>query len=470
MTFLAACAWSLVRSLLVAGLGLVVSHSLNRTLQRTAGRAQGLLAGLVLLPLFIPGLLIGYGYRNFSLSLVHHPLWNELTYAGLLLFLVVPVGTLILWCAPPPPVSNSARHVARLMGSGRSSLRGLSFRAMGYRLLPAGAVMFLLAFQETEIATLMQARGWPEWIFTRLAIDLSLTDAVGRLLLPVVPQAVVLGAAVWVVVSSGQVPSNAIDRATRGDLAVASWLYAGMASTALLIVPASLVLRGTLDGFAVLAAHPALMSQIGIAFLFGVTAGGLAWVGSGGIIERISQPGGWLLAGLALLPGLLGAWTLGLTIAALLSLPGLHLLAGTPVPMLIAEVLFQLPRATLLRLLLRHWQRSAAAHSARLLQASPAVKPRAGASAILWRLETRGRVSGAMIVCYWSYMELTIPSPALLGPPGMTTAPVLLYNQMHYGQIPGLSALVSAVIAAPIVVLIGLGLLTRLLLQRHRPV
>lgn len=456
MTFAAACVWSLVRSLAVALIGTVISLRLQRRLQSGTGWRARAMWSLLLLPVVVPSLLIGYGYRNFSLSLVHHPVWNELVYGVLMLFLVAPVGTLILACSPPPLVSATGLHAGRLMGRRWSLGRRLSLwaRSRAFAVLPAVAVMFLLTFQETEVAALMQARGWPEWMFTRLSIDLSPAGALLRLLVPIVLQLLVIGSAVWVIRGARLArPATSTHSPLLTAYPVFVDGYLLLATLGVLIVPGSLVLRGTLEGFAVLAAHPGLMSQIGIGLLFGLTSGVLAWILSGWIVERIDQSWGWPLAIVLLLPGLLGAWTLGLSLAELFRLRLLRPVYETPLPMIVGEVLFQLPRAVLVRLLLGRWRDSSAAHSARLLTSAGDTLRRQRAADILWHLDTRGRLLGGMIVCYWAYMEVTISSPSLLGPPGMTTAPVLLYNLMHYGQIPGLSALVLAAIAVPVVCL-----------------
>src|SRR5690606_12646789 len=161
-------------------------------------------------------------------------------------------------------------------------------------------------------------------------------------------------------------------------------------------------------------------------------------------------------------------WTLGLTLALLFQQPLLRGIYDSPVPMLLGEFLFQLPRAVLVRLLLGQWRDSTAAHQARLLGGAADSTRRRRSADLLWSLDGRARLTGGLIVCYWAYMELSIPSPALLGPPDMTTAPVLLYNQMHYGQIPGLSALVLVTLAVPVVCLSVMSLGARFVATRGR--
>jgi ABC-type Fe3+ transport system permease subunit len=55
------------------------------------------------------------------------------------------------------------------------------------------------------------------------------------------------------------------------------------------------------------------------------------------------------------------------------------------------------------------------------------------------------------VVCYWGYLELT--PVAILAPPGMASAPMRLYNMMHYGHNYILSAMTLLAMAAPVVLL-----------------
>lgn len=479
MTFSAACAWSLLRSLLIAAAGLAIATSLHRSLNRASGRRSIWLWTLTLLPVFVPGLLIGYGYRNFALSLVHQPFWNEFLYALLVTMQVVPVGTLILICSPPPPVSASALHVRwlssmrRLGGTAspteaneggaaasrhRSSSRGRFIvdwlRHHLFALLPAASVMFLLAFQESEIATLMQASGWTEWLFTRFSLGLQTSAALKALILPVMIQLAVISAALWIVATSGS-EQNSFAQAPAQGAGSRRWLAVCylMAAIALLVgVPGFIVLQGTWEGLGILRAHSTLVGEVGIALLMSLTAGSIAWVITGQL-ARVGSRIGFLVNCIVLLPGLMGALALGVTTATLVQFEPLVILRDSPVPWIVAEVFFLLPRALLIRLLIGRWRDSAAVHEARLL--SQAVDPhrQRQASNLLWQLDVGGGWGGLLLVCFWAYSELTLPS--LLAPPGMTPAPVVLYNFMHYGQISGLSAMLFASTAIPVVLMVA---------------
>ncbi|MCA9026513.1 MAG: hypothetical protein KDA86_15000 [Planctomycetaceae bacterium] len=464
MTFSTALLWSLLRSLVIAMAGLIVSVRLQQSLRLLSGQRAMFWWGLTLLPVFVPGLLIGYGYRNFALSLVHHPMWNEVLYALLVTLQVIPIGVLVLVCSPSPPVSASALHVRRLSALHLSPLEGRRtsqarqrlvsewLRHHLFSLFPAGAVMFLLAFQESEVATLMQADGWTEWLFTRYVGGLTMATALQVLIIPVLVQGIVIMTTLSLVTVGTHQKSEVAQLAARsssGDRwTVAS--FVGLALIALAGLPGTVVLRGTWQGFSVLSAHPTLLREIGIAVLFAITSGGLTWVLSGLVIHRLGGLGRMGIMAV-LLPGLMGSLAMGMGVTGLVQRPPLVTLRDTPLPVVVAEVLFLLPRAVLIRLLVGQLRDSSAVYAARLLARSGSPIHQQASASLLWRLDVAGRIGGLLILCYWAYIELTLPS--LLAPPGMTPAPVVLYNLMHYGQISGLSAMLFASMTTPVVLM-----------------
>ena len=152
-----------------------------------------------------------------------------------------------------------------------------------------------------------------------------------------------------------------------------------------------------------------------------------------------------------LLPGLMGSLAMGMGVTGLVQRPPLVTLRDTPLPIVVAEALFLLPRAVLIRLLVGQLRDSSAVYAARLLARSGSPIHQQASASLLWRLDVAGRIGGLLILCYWAYIELTLPS--LLAPPGMTPAPVVLYNLMHYGQISGLSAMLFASMTTPVVLM-----------------
>ena len=64
------------------------------------------------------------------------------------------------------------------------------------------------------------------------------------------------------------------------------------------------------------------------------------------------------------------------------------------------------------------------------------------------------------LLCYWGYLDLTIA--ATLSPTGMVSAPVRLYNLMHYGRSEILTTMTCGMVAVP-------GCLLLVLLAFRRP-
>ena len=157
----------------------------------------------------------------------------------------------------------------------------------------------------------------------------------------------------------------------------------------------------------------------------------------------------------ALLPGLLGSLALGLTIFEICQRLGVQP-SYSPVPLVVAMVLFLLPRALAMQAMLRRNEQQAGVFLAESLAELSGPRGRQGA-AILWRIRDAGRFWALALLFWWSYLELTLP--ALLRPAGMAPAPLRLYNFLHYGHIPGLAAMLAVVLAVPVVLLlVGRGL------------
>ena len=136
-------------------------------------------------------------------------------------------------------------------------------------------------------------------------------------------------------------------------------------------------------------------------------------------------------------PGLLGALLLSLGLLAVFQLPGFRAVYDTPLPLLTALALVLLPAALLLRLL-RLWTRSGAAlHLAGLT----------GDRRLRWQLDGRKSYWAGVLLFCGAYFDLT--TSALLAPPGMTTVAVRVFNLMHYGRTPALSAMLCAAVAVP---------------------
>ena len=487
MTFTAACGWSLLRSAIVAVVGLWGAVHLNRLLAQQ--RVLPAPAGWMLLaaPFLAPGLVVGYGYRNYSLSLVHYPTWNEALYAAILIAQATPVGVLMLHFAPPSPLSASAVHCVRLARLQRGATFGEGVRrrwaaiAAAWRgprqtWLAAAAMMFLIAFQESETAALMQVRGWPEWLFTRYAGLVDLTATRQKLLTLVAIQAVILiPVLVWLWRNLTLPPRSRHDAPPGSNPLWWAWPVSGAALV--IVVPSLIVLRGVWDGFAILGDQPSFWRELLHGVVFAATSGGLAFTLSGVLLGRISRrdsessPGsvaGWVMAGflgLLLLPGFCGSMTLALLVDDLFQHSWLSWAYDTPARMLTALTLCLLPRAVLIRTCVPIDRTSPERQTAGLLHAGT-VRQQHAARELDWRLLGSRRFWALVVICSWGYLDLMIAT--ISAPVGMEPVVKRLYNFMHFGHIAGLSAMVFVTVASPLLVVIAM-LLARRSWSRWKP-
>ena len=457
MSLYEACGWTLLRSLAVVALALPLCSLLADLLAQSRRRGRVALWPALLVPFLTPELLAGYAYSNYSLSLIHHPEWNELLYALLVALRVVPIGAAAVYFAPPPPLSPKAIHCRRLV-TGRVPV-GFSLRGPVQRLLPAFAVMFLLAFQEFEMASLMFATSWTVWLFDAHAQQgMFLSESLRLMLLPLLCEAAVLIPVLVLLLRNRRSPATlsvarrAFSDLTRGLL----WLYLAAAAILACALPLWIVGAGLDEGLVVMARNPqqarSAFEEILTSGLFAVTSGAVAYLLAGwllGLSRSIIATG--VLVGVSVW-GLFGSLVLGLIVLALFQRSILNPLYDTPVPLLLTLALFLLPRVLVIQLLLRVLRPAQSVHLAKQLKQSPDAARRSAGRELLWHLRDRGHFWLAALACYWAYLDVT--SATLLAPVGMATAPVRLYNLMHYGRSQALSAMTLLVVAVPILVVL----------------
>lgn len=491
-----ASAWTFLRSLLVAVLALPIASGQFTRLSQLGGGRRKLAWVIVLLPYLTPDLLVGYAWANAGLPLVHHPWWNETLYTLLVLMKFAPVATVIRAVAPPPLLSAEALHCRRLAGAGWWTLLFDTLRGPRRWTLAAGPLVFLLTFQEFEIASLMRIlsqsvsspASWTVRLYDVHVRGLRISESLRLALLPLGMTLVVLLPALIVLLRDRRLPTTS----PQGGASPSPlrWLLLGFYSLAAVLIvtaiPAAFLLRGTFQGWTALRENFTLTREILSGVAFAVTAAlaayGLTLLsrlrtylrlppfgrgGAGGRFFVWGKAGALALVMIAALPGLIGSLILSLVVLAAFQTELLSRFYDTPLPLLLALTLFLLPRALLLRLILSAIRPREAAHLAQLLRQSPRSEQRASGRELLWRSELRGQVAAVLLLCDWGYFDLT--TSALLAPVGLETAPVRLYNLMHYGQSAVLSAMLCATLLLPVIVVCGLVLLRRPLLRRLLP-
>jgi ABC-type Fe3+ transport system permease subunit len=423
---------------------------------------------LLLAPYLMPVLITGYAYASFSLSLIHHPNLNALFYSVLVCLKFTPIASLILHFTPSP-ISAEAIHCRRLMSgimedrfggdtvpgekhrarfaSGLDEWRFLVRAGCARGPLAAFAIVFLCAFAEFEMASLMWVKTWTVTLFDAHAGGLALNESLRRTVGPLLCEASAV--AIAIVVLGRNRPAPARQAVKGGTKNMFAWSYLAVAFTFVLAIPAGMVLWGTIRGFHLLLEDFVLSREIIASLLFasGATLLASLLVFGLGAMARNRRPGSVFtktILGIAVCLGLLGPLVLSLVVLASVQLPGLISLRDTPVPLVFTLGLVLLPMAFVLKRVLELTGYRSGLHLARLMAQSHSARN------LIWRLSTSGKFWSLMLLFVWAYWDLT--ASAILAPIGMTPATVRLYNLMHYGQIAALSAMTCATFAAPVLI------------------
>ncbi len=441
---------TLLRSLIVGLLAVAAARLVLPLLadrRPTVRRAAWL---LLLAPYFTPVLLTGYAYANFSLSLLHHPVINVIFYSALLWWKFTPIAAVVLHFTPPP-ISAEAIHCRRLAAAGSRSGHWVFLIRAGCAGGPvaAFAVVFLCAFAEFEMASLMVVKAWTVSLFDSHAGGLALSESWRRMFGPFLCEAAAIATALVVLGRRQVIPAP---RSTGdGTSRLFAWGHLLIAFVFVLMIPAAMVLWGAVRGLGLLLENFVLTREILASLMFAAGASALAGMAvfALGSAARSSMFFKMILiAGVC--AGLLGPLVLSLTILAAVQLPGLVALRDTPVSLVFTLGLVLLPMALVLKRVLELTGHRSAWHLTTLLPKSRAVRE------LRWRLDTSGKFWATVLLFTLAYWDLTASS--ILAPVGMTPVTVRLYNLMHYGQIAALSAMTCAAFAAPILIcLLALG-------------
>jgi hypothetical protein len=493
MSLAEATIWSLARSLIIAGVAWPLCCSQVRWLKTQPGRRRHWTWWLLLIPFLLPELWAGYAWRGFAIRLAADSFWNWLpaTWCStplaklrrdalvdefladlLLLARAIPVGTVALYFAPPAAISSIATHCWRLVtptgvSAAHRDQRELARRRIGLgkisrfrwdallRQLPALALMFLVTFQEFELVSLMQRPAWTVWLFDAQVGGLLLEESVRMTIRPVVCQlAILLPLAGWAAGKRSLSMSPAESRPTMSRYEpVIVWGMMAVAGAFLVVIPAIQLGQGVLGGFARVLSSPLemrmLLREVGIGSLYATLAAAAA-SGIASVFIRWSQHRPWRkwIVVLLVLPGCLGSLVLGLCLVHVFQWPYLRWFYRTPLSFAVGLTMGLLPRALLLRFLLNSvpWRipEQVAILTRHARQAGLCLK----SLELAWQLRWRREFWGVALLAYWSFFDLT--SASLLSPVTIVTAPLKLYNLMHYGRNATLTALVWLTVLLPI--------------------
>jgi len=472
------CGWALLRALAVAALALGAGALLCPLLRSAHGRLR--MAAWVLLPIpwLTPIPMVGYAYANCALSLVHHPVLNFLLYHLILCMRLAPVAALVLHFAPSQ-MSDAALHCHRLLTARGGRVRHWLFQLRAAA-RPAGVafcLVFLLAFAEFELATLMNVRTWTVRLFDAHVGGVPISESLQRIALPATLEALVLLGG-YILLAGARAAETQPRAARRNGW---TWIGAGFLAASLLVVaviPFSLVAKDAVAGLPALFRSFAIGHELFVSVCFGVAAAGLAWMASRmqNMVKRVSCPArlpsnqksvisnqksqivhdfSALIAWLLSLPGLAGALVLSLSLLGLFQQPLLRGLYDTPVPLAIGLTFLLLPFALIMRRLFRAHSAGSGLFAAEMLRGSARETVRARGARLARFIRARGRFWALFLLFSLAYFDLTASS--ILAPVGTAPAFVRLYNLMHYGRSALLSAMVLVAFALPLLLLAAAG-------------
>jgi hypothetical protein len=314
--------------------------------------------------------------------------------------------------------------------------------------------VFLVCFQEFELASLIARPAWTVWLFDAQVGGLALNESLRRALWPVLWQLLVVVPLIgWVVRSRGSAAKH--HPQSRPPSSVLHWTFWCLALSSLAIVcivPLVFLGQGTFAGLARVVQSTGqfhgLLEEIFTGLVYAVAAA-LASALAAASLVRGARTSRLAVAGIlaTAIPGMFGSLILSLSLVQLFLLPYFRLLYKSPVALATGMALFLMPRAIVLRMLLSSSPQPSAAHLVTQLCAAPAKSVRDVAHELAWQMRWRREIWSGALLAWWAFLDLTIVY--LLAPVTIVSAPVMLYNQMHFGKNAVLSALVFLTVAVP---------------------
>ena len=471
MSLASACWWTLARTILVCVVAWPLCVAVERWIRRASDGWRPFIFFLLLAPFLFPELLVGYSYRSLALS---SPRLAEALCVGLLLFRVVPVGVITLNASPAALASHSAIHCRWLLWKASQWSLGEAWQMVLCfwhgpirRALPALGLMSLVAFQEFELAALLQTASWTDWFIAAQRVGLDRREMLIQSAWPVLIQLpLIAGAIYWTVREHDANGEQHDDPAGSGTFDRIAKIYLLLAVICGCLIPLGFLSMNLFSGIKLMISQRSqltgLTHEMIIAMAVSVCAAMTAWCLSRSLTSNRKLGALQMFQRSFLLPGLSGSLLLSLATGVLFQQQWLHPFYDTPLPWVLALAIWLLPRAVLVQLWIRATSQTEGLHLSELLaghaipgsaiegaNATSPVVPASRASALRFRLRDQPRLLAIALLCYWAYLDLS--SAYLLAPSGMSSGLVRLYNFMHFGRTSALSAEATLFFGFPII-------------------
>ena len=493
MSLASACLWTFVRTVVLCLVAWPICVLVERRIRLVSDQGRAVWFGLLLAPCLFPELLVGYTYRDTALASTRLAEWICF---GLLLIRIVPVGVVTL-LASPRSLAGSASTYCRwlLLRANPQSFLEICrviqcvWHGPIRRAFPALGLMSILAFQEFELAALLQTASWTDWFIAAQRVGLDRSEMLTQSLWPIVIQFPLLaGVLFWTVRQRDRRTEVSEDSGYQDRVGWEGPVYLGVAMIFGCVVPLSFMASNLFSGLRMIVRQPTqlsgLIQEISIASAVSICTGLTTWSASRWFLDstRLVTPSPWIRQWL-LMPGLAGSLLLSLAAGVLFQQTWLRPFYDTPLPWVLALIVWLLPRAVLIRLWLETMTRTEGLHLAELLMArrtgqhEPAAQKKdvtatctdmpadsLGPATLLFRLRDQPRILAMGLLCYWAYLDLS--TAYLLAPSGMPSGLVRLYNFMHFGRSSALSAEAFLFFGVPLATIAGALVVSRFLRRR----
>jgi len=450
---------SLVSSLFVAVLGCALGAFVARP-TRFGSVSRFRRAFPLLLCWSFPSVAIGYGFSPLTFKWVQNPLALEVLYH---IVVICRLGALagLAFIYLPETVSPESRRVFAVSSECAGFPWSLSRKSrffvlggVGVRVSVVFLLVFLGAFGEFELASMLNVHRWTTLAFDACAQGCSGVEIAGSYLVPCLIQSAVVAVVLCMLsVLVGSVARDGgrllcLDEAgnvgggagnfRRALSAVSAWVCL------ILVVglPGAVISRGALKGFFGVLSSPWMFSEVAASILFAVSGVACAW-GVAVVATRVRSWKGKLLLLLCAFPGLLGALPLSLLALSIFQTPLLVSLRDTPIPLVAVYAFLFLPYALAAVFLSDAFADGESIHSARLAGDLDGRVRRW----LFWDLKIQSFALMMGLVFAFAYFELT--ASAILSPSAMPTIATRLFNLAHYGESERLSATILLVSLPP---------------------
>ena len=466
MTLQTVLAWSICRSVGASSVAIPLAVIIWKAirLRRHSDNRRMMLAAAALLPLFVPDLLTGFAYRLTSARLLHSVAATEGLYALILLFRVTALQVAVLLLLPNSTISAASLHSWQLLKTNSKSWWWTWMRmqiAGPYRtLIIAWMTGVLIGFQDFETAALLQIDqhpiAWTVWLFDAHVANESLSILLKHITVAMACQICFLLPLFFLVsnVSVAQATNEAIrgtadsqpNSTGRKKFATCFLLVSVFVLVAWPVMSHVMPIFTGLRTMVEQGSALAKLRQIFLSFLPAFTAAVVSLL----VIVTLRGFRSRALQALVIAPGLCGSLFLSLTLLRLFQYPALNAIYDTWLPMIFGQILFALPRALLLVVILEVVLPVSSVHLASMMLSAQHRIVVSHGRHLIWRLGSLRWIVAIAILAHWCFWDVSIITT--LRP--VTFEPIVtrLYNEMHYGRTESLVAITLLTLLMPCII------------------